>query len=71
MAKKYTLHYGGETFSIPGSQKDIVETIASAEPGAVQIRVDDDKMMTFATGPGIAAVVVEQTVRAPRAARVF
>lgn len=56
--KKYVVHYGGERFIT--KNEHVLDELAGQEGlGTVKFRLDDDRWLEIATGPGIPIAVEE------------
>lgn len=56
--KKFVVHYGGQRF-ITKDESVIAELAGQDGLGTVKFRLDDDRWLEIATGPGIPIAVEE------------
>ena len=67
--KKYTLHYGGETFDLGDSHGDLLDEYRG-EAGTIKLNLGARGRLTIAIGPGIPIALTERDVKAGRVARI-
>lgn len=58
MASTYTLHYGGQKFNLPESQKGVLDEWEGGE-GIIKLNLDNGTWLTIVVGPGIPIALVE------------
>lgn len=63
--KRYTLHYGGETFDLGDSDRGLLDEY-DGTPGVIRLNLDSKGWLTLALGPGIPIAIEEKPVRPAR-----